>query len=37
VRLALFKNDNEEDAGTFRDYRKFRTSSKIVGMGEVKP
>ena len=37
VRLALFKSDNEEDAGTFRDYKKFRTSSKIVGMGEVKP
>lgn len=37
VRLALFKNENEEDAGTFRDYKKFRTSSKIVGMGEVKP
>jgi hypothetical protein len=37
VRLALFKNDNEEDAGTFRDYKKFRTSSKIVGMGEIKP
>ena len=36
VRVALFKSDNEEDAGTFRDYRKFRASSKIVGMGEVK-
>ena len=35
VRIALFKNDNEEDEGTFRDYKKFRTSSKIVGMGEV--
>ncbi len=37
VRVALFKSDNEEDAGTFRDYKKFRTSSKIVGMGEMKP
>src|ERR1700680_1974586 len=37
VRLALFKSENEEDAGTFRDYKKFRTSSKIVGMGELKP
>lgn len=37
VRLALFKSENEEDAGTFRDYEKFRTSSKIVGMGELKP
>jgi hypothetical protein len=36
VRVALFKSDNEEDAGTFRDYKKFRASSKIVGMGEVK-
>jgi hypothetical protein len=35
IRIALFKNDNEEDEGTFRDYKKFRTSSKIVGMGEV--
>jgi hypothetical protein len=35
VRVALFKSDNEEDAGTFRDYKKFRASSKIVGMGET--
>lgn len=35
ARLALvkgFKMDGEE---TFRDYKKFRTSSKIVGMSEV--
>jgi hypothetical protein len=36
MRLALFKNDNEEDENTYRDYKKFRTSAKIVGMGEVK-
>ncbi|HKH99577.1 MAG TPA: hypothetical protein VJ999_10750 [Candidatus Sulfotelmatobacter sp.] len=36
VRLALFKNDNEQDEGSYRDYKKFRTSAKIVGMGEVK-
>ncbi len=36
ARIALFKSDNEQDAGTFRDYKKFRTSAKIVGMGEVK-
>jgi hypothetical protein len=35
ARIALFKNDNEREAGTFSDYKKFRTSSKIVGMGEV--
>jgi hypothetical protein len=35
ARIALFKNDNEQDAGTYRDYMKFRSSSKIVGMGEV--
>jgi hypothetical protein len=35
ARLALvkgFKLDGEE---SFRDYKKFRTSSKIIGMGEV--
>lgn len=35
ARIALFKGDKEQDAGTFHDYKKFRTSSKIVGMGEV--
>jgi hypothetical protein len=35
MRIALFRSDREEDAGTFRDYRKFRTTSKIVGMGEA--
>lgn len=36
MRIALLKSDNEQDEGTFRDYKKFRTSAKIVGMGEVK-
>ena len=35
VRIAIFKNDNETDAGTYHDYKKFRSSSKIVRMGEV--
>ena len=35
ARIAVFKNDNERDEGTFRDYKKFRTSSKIVGLGDV--
>ena len=35
VRLALLKNFNVDMEQSFRDYKKFRTSSKIVGMGEV--
>jgi hypothetical protein len=35
VRLALLKNFNVDVEQSFRDYRKFRTSAKIVGMGEV--
>lgn len=35
VRLALLKNYNVDIEQTFRDYKKFRTSSKVVGMGEV--
>jgi hypothetical protein len=37
VRLALLKEINEDQDQTFRDYKKFRTSAKIVGVGEVKP
>jgi hypothetical protein len=37
LRLALFKGYNVDGEQTFRDYKKFRTSSKIVGMGELKP
>jgi hypothetical protein len=35
ARVALFKGYKVEGDSTFRDYKKFRTSSKIVGMGEV--
>lgn len=35
VRLALLKNFNVNEEQTFRDYKKFRTDSKIVGMSEV--
>ena len=35
VRLALLKNFNVDIEQTFRDYKKFRTSSKVVGVGEV--
>ncbi|SRR5258708_4175177 len=37
VRLALLKNFNVDMDQTFRDYKKFRTSAKIVSVGEVKP
>lgn len=35
VRLALLKNFNFDLEQSYRDYKKFRTSSKIVGMSEV--
>lgn len=35
VRLALVKNFNVALEQTFRDYKKFRTSAKIVGVSEV--
>ena len=35
VRLALLKNFNVEDDITYRDYKKFRTDTKIVPIGEV--
>jgi hypothetical protein len=37
ARLALLKGFKIEDEQTFRDYKKFRTDAKIVGMGEVQP
>jgi hypothetical protein len=37
ARVALFKGFNIDGEQEYRDYRKFRTTSKIVGMGEVKP
>ena len=35
VRLALLKNFNVDIEQTFRDYKKFRTETKIVGIGEM--
>ncbi len=36
VRLALLKNFNVEEEQTFRDYKKFRATARIVGVGEVR-
>jgi hypothetical protein len=36
ARLALLKGYNIDGDQEFRDYKKFGTTSKIVGMGEVK-
>jgi hypothetical protein len=36
ARVALFKGYKLDGDQTFRDYKKFRTSAKIVGFGEVK-
>jgi hypothetical protein len=36
ARVALFKGYNIDGDQEYRDYRKFRTSAKIVDMGEVK-
>ena len=36
VRLALLKNYNEDIDQTFRDYKKFRTDTKITVVGEEK-
>jgi len=35
ARVALLKGYNVDGEQTYRDYKKFRTSSKIVGIGEV--
>jgi hypothetical protein len=35
ARVALFKGYNVDGEQTYRDYKKFRTSSKIVGIGAV--
>lgn len=35
ARLALIKGFKLDGEESFRDYKKFRTSSRIVGMGEV--
>jgi len=36
VRLALLKNFNVEQEQSYRDYKKFRATARIVGVGEVK-
>jgi hypothetical protein len=36
ARVALVKGFKMESEQTFRDYKKFRTSAKIVGVGEVR-
>ena len=36
ARIALFKGYNQENEETFRDYKKFRATAKIVGVGDVK-
>src|SRR5579862_6502432 len=35
ARVALLKGYNLESEQSYRDYKKFRTSSKIVGMSEI--
>jgi len=35
ARMVLLKNFRLDEDTTYRDYKKFRTNSKIVGMGEV--
>lgn len=37
ARIALVKNYREEWEDTYRDYKKFRATAKIVGTGEVQP
>jgi hypothetical protein len=36
VRVALLKNFNVDEDVTYRDYKKFRANTKIVGVGELK-
>jgi hypothetical protein len=35
VRLALFKNENEDIDATYRDYKKFRADSKVTMVGDT--
>jgi hypothetical protein len=37
VRLALLKNFDVNLEQTYRDYKKFRATGKIVSVGDVKP
>src|SRR3981081_841228 len=36
ARVALFKGYNVDGEQSYRDYKKFRASAKVVGVGEVK-
>ena len=36
ARIALLKGYKIDGEQTYRDYKKFRTTTKIVDMGEVK-
>jgi hypothetical protein len=35
VRIGLIKNFDVDVEQTFRDYKKFRATAKIVGVGDV--
>jgi hypothetical protein len=35
ARVALFKGYNEQDEESYSDYKKFRTTTRIVGVGEM--
>jgi hypothetical protein len=35
ARVALFKGYNEQDEETYSDYRKFRATARIVGIGDA--
>ena len=35
ARVALLKNFNEDVDFTYRDYKKFRSDTRIVGVGEL--
>jgi hypothetical protein len=37
ARVALLKGYKVDGEQTFRDYKKFRTSARIVGLGEARP
>jgi hypothetical protein len=36
VRVALLKNFDLEEEQSYRDYKKFRATAKIVDIGDVK-
>jgi hypothetical protein len=37
ARVALFKGYNEDDEDTYTGYKKFRATTRIVDLGDVKP